>query len=358
MPNQDTVKIITVVFQQAYNVLQLNRPTSTNPKRSMQWVNVFIQTSAFFWFLCFSEHVDHRWQAQLVFGAVIVIFGSYLGLYSTYISLSAMYTSVNLSSAKLPQQLGFYFKSFGLILLALQILAVIGTLITATNRINALRHAATILLIIFLFIMAEPAWIKLRMLIDELHKGTIAENICDTKSSNERISRSKQNDAHNTKTNGVKVPTTENPVLMECVDSKRSDNPGSLKLEYSSVSTKSQKIVTSSPTNGDRRSALKSQKNIQMNRTRQKLTRLIFIVPIMGATAVILLAIVVFRQYTRGGSYSQDTDEESNQYSPLSDLIDYCVIFVTMYFQFYAHSRFPKWFEIFLDRIAAYYPYQ
>jgi len=267
-----------------------------------------------------------------------------------------MYTSVNLSNSKLPHQLGFYFKSCGLILLLLQVLAVIGTLITATNEFNALRHAATILLIIFLFIMAEPSWIKLRMLIDELHKGTIAESICDTKSSNERISasRSNANDALGVKTNGMKASTIENPVSMESMDNKPGDNHGSLKANYTSISLKPKKINgISSPTISGRRSVLKSQRNIQMNRTRQKLTRLIFIVPIMGTTAVTLLAIIVFRQYSRGGSYAQDTDDEANQYSPFTDLIDYCVILVTIYFQFYAHSRFPKWFENFLDRITA-----
>ncbi|GAB5365138.1 hypothetical protein AAMO2058_001031100 [Amorphochlora amoebiformis] len=337
--------------------------------------------ATFIWFLGAHEPLYFGWQAFLIFGTLSMLIILLTALYISYVLAIAQYAAVNMSK-KLPKNMPMMYKTTAWVSIILNLAAVVTTIVTKDNRANAIRHAASLIIVSFAAPYAEISFLRLRKVLQAIH-GSLSHSIADS-SRPASLSRIKPNDAssHNTLpsplepippslegdkssqpslTNLQTMPSPKREV--SCRDLHADSKANLTGQNHSQIrTTKSDSKlggyhlshkITSSSTHLSGKNKEAKKKSTKIRRARAVVKRIniyIRFIPIIGTVIFLCLLANAVTQILYGGNYDEEVANESQTYNLLTDISQYLTIVAIQCCQYYAMVRAPEPIQNFLDR--------
>jgi len=290
--------------------------------------------------------------------------------YLSYVALAANYASARLM-AKLPKHIDQQFKIVAIMILVIQTTAVILVLSTESEALNALRHVANMIAVVFVVYVVEMSFYKLRNAINNMHKGLSDTELDSGRGSALQLTGSEFKlpalgqygsskiplDEVNLSTQPRGAPNTTKPAM-------HSPRASALQIVVKSEGAKSINVAMNpSERKSDvqmpqrssamrlsgtrqRRSRTKIERNARRTakRIRRKITWVLIIFPIVCSFGFAALAFLVIDGFVRNGNYKDDQRTyASGKYNRGLDFSMYVNLIVLMFYQYYAAVPPPKW---------------
>mmetsp|Transcript_19257 Transcript_19257/g.30618 ORF Transcript_19257/g.30618 Transcript_19257/m.30618 type:complete len:378 (-) Transcript_19257:115-1248(-) len=287
---------------------------------------------------------------------------------NSYRLLAASHSTIRFSkNTELPKNVSLPFKIFAGISLILNVAAIVGTVVTMERRVNAIRHGANIVVIIFVVVIMESSLIRflreIRVHLNRSKPDDFKSKSCDT----DDKPKTGGGGAGHTQPSQADLDTSLD--LQASLDNLRKEiNKGStingsiatLGFESKQCQLKNTKIKLPSKIVHRRRKSSMEITHKKLKVSERNMKWVVCILPLVSMFALGALCANVGVQLSEGGSYPDDINREANYYNMPVDLVLYIMIGMLMFCQWYAYTPLPEWtnscVEIFRLQFSRYFP--